>query len=205
MRNWSIPAALCLLIAGHSPADTLDFEAEAGFQIGHNIFKMNAIVQNSGVLIAAVSCELDLGPELQVAQYPGKPTSQVLYARTHPTGADILLNFASPVDSVTVTFLPVPGDPSVPVSIAARDQTGTALEVQGLPTIAYVAADGPQTLTVSAPGIRSVQLESNANYIYVDNISYTPAAEPCAADLNKDGKVDAADLAILLGAWGICL
>ncbi len=27
---------------------------------------------------------------------------------------------------------------------------------------------------------------------------------PCTADLNADGKVDAADLAILLGSWGLC-
>ena len=27
---------------------------------------------------------------------------------------------------------------------------------------------------------------------------------PCTADLNGDGKVDAADLAILLGSWGLC-
>jgi hypothetical protein len=196
--------ALCLVIAGSAGAGTLDFEPAAGFQVGQKIFKMNAILQTSEVLIAAVSCELDFGPELQVSHYPGQPSSHVLYARTHPTGADILLNFASAVDSVTVTFLPVPGDPSVAVLLIARDQTGTALEIQPLPSIALVTADSPQTLTVSARGIRSVQLESNSDYIYVDNISYTPEAEPCAADLNGDGHVDAADLAFLLGAWGMC-
>ena len=33
---------------------------------------------------------------------------------------------------------------------------------------------------------------------------YTPAPAACDADLNKDGTVDAADLAIVLGAWGQC-
>jgi hypothetical protein len=33
---------------------------------------------------------------------------------------------------------------------------------------------------------------------------YTAAPRACDADINKDGKIDAADLALLLGAWGEC-
>jgi hypothetical protein len=34
-------------------------------------------------------------------------------------------------------------------------------------------------------------------------VSCTPSAPPCPADLNDDGVVDGADLASLLGNWGL--
>jgi hypothetical protein len=35
-----------------------------------------------------------------------------------------------------------------------------------------------------------------------DAVVVAQRPDPCAADLNDDGVVDAADLAVLLGAWG---
>ncbi|MFO0829291.1 MAG: hypothetical protein U0572_14230 [Phycisphaerales bacterium] len=45
-----------------------------------------------------------------------------------------------------------------------------------------------------------VNVNSNAR-LALNTIAFYLAPRPCAADLNADGTVDAADLAILLGAW----
>jgi len=57
--------------------------------------------------------------------------------------------------------------------------------------------DGVPDLIISAPGNTAPQNGSGMVYIF-----FLP--RPCPADVNNDNTVDSADLAFLLGNWGIC-
>ena len=55
---------------------------------------------------------------------------------------------------------------------------------------------------VGESGYCNSTMETDRRYIWIENTGYERPVPPVAADLNRDGKVDGADLGMLLLAWG---
>lgn len=73
-------------------------------------------------------------------------------------------------------------------NFGCADGGATMDVVAGRPYLIHVSAESTSFGDASVSGLLAIDL----------------SASPCPADLNGDGKVDAADLGMLLGAWGPC-
>jgi hypothetical protein len=125
---------------------------------------------------------------------------------------------------------PTPSDFKVVQTITARDSTGIRIDEEVVFQVDVVAVgtailqrfpdiqgnlslsigssrsgwhdcdhDGDLDLVVSSLG---GSLPDGSRQVWFENIGYEKPAQPVAADLNRDGRVDGADLGMLLIAWG---
>jgi hypothetical protein len=100
----------------------------------------------------------------------------------------------------------VPTDPARPVDPGV---TGPAILGMDYPTLvaAYEGGAGGTGVDIGAlglPWIRYVRIRNASNALAVPEVDAVVAVRPAAhpADLNGDGRVDGADLGILLASWG---
>ena len=103
----------------------------------------------------------------------------------------------------------------VPVNFGAWVQATYPGTTQA--SVRMADGDGPYGMDLSA-GLRDMDGDGDLDYltilyresdgfsslsqVWFENIGYEKPAPPIAADLNRDGKVDGADLGMLLVAWG---
>ncbi len=114
---------------------------------------------------------------------------------TDPNGADMLVNFAYPVDFVTVDFVATGGQPN---SLTARDATGTAatIETSGATVVDTANSGTTGVLSVSGACMRSVQLENVSPGFTFDDLTFTPQA---GVDADNNGIVDSCEAAVGAG------
>lgn len=115
-----------------------------------------------------------------------------------------IYTFAKPVKAVGI--INTSPDKDLIQFFSGPDATGTLLlafnDQEGLPMNfdidRFVGGVADEGVT-----IRSFVVSNQSGDLELDELIFAWADEPtCAADLNSDGVVDAADLAMLLGAWG---
>ena len=87
------------------------------------------------------------------------------------------------------------GDEAFPGSIRTQNMSGW--------TVSGIGLNDPYQWQLSAAGDQQQSVISTGGAIG-NPCSFTPPVVLVPSDLNADGHVDAADLAILLGAWGSC-
>jgi len=144
-------------------SETITFDT---FATGTNLSQLNTAMAGQGISFDAYQSS-----SLQVATDPNNASNKVLFAYTHPSGADILLNFANPVNFINVQFVNNTAG-TYTVVLRAYDHTGTAIDIQSTPYLTYASGTEPQSLQITASNIRAIQLESSSGGIYVDNIQY---------------------------------
>lgn len=101
-----------------------------------------------------------------------------------------------------------PTDFAVPVPHAVTADSLLGLGWEDM-VAAYAGGGGGTRIDLASAGVpsaRFVRIRVAADAAYVPEIDAVVAVRPTApnADLNADGRVDGADLGILLGAWGAC-
>jgi hypothetical protein len=108
---------------------------------------------------------------------------------TDPAGADILINFAYPVDQVSVEMLLTDG---VASTLTARDSSGTAADIEtaGGAIIDTDTRSTPGPLTVGGSCIRSVQLENVSVAFRFDDLVFRPQA---GVDADNNGIIDSCE------------
>ncbi|MEY5060858.1 MAG: hypothetical protein RIS45_779, partial [Planctomycetota bacterium] len=133
-----------------------------------------------------------------------RSTSFVAIDRTGPSTYRAAFKAKMGTDDVIAVRTSAPGQPT---SIVVSTQTaGTALDAQA-PAGSLVSAIG-----MERDGLRNGRLALTASMldaatgeawagIYLT--TFAPVST-CTGDLNVDGRVDAYDLAVLLGCWGAC-
>jgi hypothetical protein len=103
----------------------------------------------------------------------------------------------------------------VPVDIAARL---SKTRFGGFPNISVYLTNSVDVLNSQLAGWRDMDGDGDLDYIvwvyaynstsgtngqiWFENVGYEKPAPPLAADINRDGRVDGADLGMLLIAWG---
>ncbi|MBL9119043.1 MAG: hypothetical protein JNL80_03910 [Phycisphaerae bacterium] len=87
------------------------------------------------------------------------------------------------------------GDEAFPGSIRTQNMSGW--------TVSGIGLNDPYQWQLSAAGDQQQSVISTGGAIG-NPCSFTRPVVLVSSDLNADGHVDAADLAILLGAWGSC-
>jgi len=163
-------------------AVTIDFEANA---LGEGITDVNA-------LTIPLGATFDVGPVGQ-ARPSGTfeivlvDSNNVARTGTEASEADVLVNFSTGMDFVEVTFRDNPNGANLFVSLTAYPIIGTAdaaglVALQLAGAIASTSGTEPSVLSLSAPGIRSVQIESFSGQLYFDNVRFS-APEPMTVGL----------------------
>lgn len=87
--------------------------------------------------------------------------------------------------------------------VCAMDTTASAVILSQNGSTACIAATGPGTLAVYATPDPNAPDRCDGCELYWLGLTVDVPAI-CVGDLDVDGRVDAADLAIVLGAWGPC-
>lgn len=154
-----------LLMATSARAVTIDFDDIASVPAG--LAAVNAVTTPLGATFdAATSASFVV---------TGSVGSRTASANTLTGQADILVNFAFPVSSVSVVY----ADNTLAVGaqtveITARDAVSTAAAVEGAGLTILDTDTGaePVTLTVAAAGIRSLQIESTGTRVIIEQISF---------------------------------
>ncbi len=173
IRVILLAAVICLMPV---PAAAVLIDFESPLLVGDGITDVNALTTPMGATF-------DVSPGGQAR--PGGlfeivlvGSNQVARSGTWPAEADILINFSSPVNFVQVMFVDNPNGDDLNVSLTAFAVTGSAVDLLGLgPSIASVNGTEPTMLSLSATGIRSVQVESFSGQIFFDNVRFS-VAEP---------------------------
>ena len=133
----------CEIVVDGTSAGLITFEAADGYTIGDGITEINAITSLQCIEVSAVANELGLVPPLlNVAADPNGGANQVLDARTHPNGADILFNFSTPISFFRAEFVDNLSG-AFNVSLTAFDHTGTALDIVGTSSLGLVSGAEP--------------------------------------------------------------
>ncbi len=136
----------------------LTFDVEEGFDAGDDLAAVNSRVANLGVSFTSAADEtydtLKQDPRLGVITDPDDDSNGLLNVASAVNGADLLLNFDSPISVAAVTFAYPSGDPPI-VTLIAYDKSGTAIDIEGLDAIETVSGKGKQTFVIRQPGIRA--------------------------------------------------
>ena len=180
-------ASAATSIPAYASSTTIDFNGLANEQGPAAISTLNSTYAAQGVSFDFI-LQTSSFPRIGYNAVVGREGLQVL---THPSGADTLLNFAFAVESVSVDFI-YSGHPYS--FLFARDQTGTAVSIESsgatLVDEAFSGTTLPNTLSVSGPCIRSLQIETWGYDYIIDNVVISPMAGP---DSDGDGLVDQCD------------
>lgn len=118
--------------------------------------------------------------------------------------ADLIVCYATPVHGASGILLDIDGNEAW--TIEALDEHGTVVaELQLGPNNEVDGSATPWSFSSASHQIWSIRFaytgsQSGGVGLAFDNFS--PSEPFCPADLNADGLVDGADLAVLLGAWG---
>lgn len=123
---------------------------------------------------------MDAGDAASVQAGNGGP----LIVNTYPPASDLIFNFASPIDTLSVTFM----GPGNLVGISAFDQNTTAADgfalSQGSHKIAYTQGYEGNTLTLNYPSFLAVQIEGLGSTLQIQSISFSTAVpEPTVCGL----------------------
>lgn len=146
----------------------LPVTAQASVLIDFNQFSNGATASDINLVTSQYGITFDAGLGLSVAGGADKFIS----ANTYPPGADILINFASPVVSVTFDHLSYNGNTKT------FDFTGTITNINyPAPYLEYVTNPVPGPVTVSGSDILSMVVESLGGTVAMDNLLVTFAYE----------------------------
>jgi hypothetical protein len=135
---------------------TFDFES---FTVGDGLDEVNAVAGLQGATFEGIQ-----PATFQVVADPNDAGNQVVRAETHPSGDDLRVSFAVPMENFRVEFVDNPEGDSAAINASAYDASGVR--------IAQASSTEPDVLELNAAGIAYVVLESSSPSIYVDNISY---------------------------------
>jgi hypothetical protein len=149
---------------------------------------------------------------------------QMEYGRLGENSRDVLVGGNPVAQGLSMYFTRIASETSrvevvevqiVPVDIAARL---SKTRFGGFPNISVYLTNSVDVLNSQLAGWRDMDGDGDLDYIvwvyaynstsgtngqiWFENVGYEKPAPPLAADINRDGRVDGADLGMLLIAWG---
>ena len=118
-----------------------------------------------------------------------------------PAGTVLLWKVAiNPSDaSMPVQKFPLLTGETLAAWLLSHGGTWTSISAH---TLGWFDADSDGDLDYGLEIVHSSPSNNIRERVWLENIGYEKPALPVAADLNRDGKVDGADMGLLLYAWG---
>ena len=148
------------------------------------------MIRSAFLALAVVAMVASANAAFAGGRSSGSSKSNNQYVRIKNTGTANLATDPLFVDQPNRDFRPRQGSPAVDSGSNALVPVGTTIDFAGLPRF----IDDPLAANTGAGTAPIVDRGAHERQV--------PPPPPCPADLNGNGSVDAADLAVLLNAWG---